>query len=85
MMGIGTVGRILLQHRACVDFVLPVVGVLLARRRTVQLLVGSDDRLIRLVVVCIVVVFGRKCIVGGWVMMLRVVAVAVTVTGNVLY
>jgi hypothetical protein len=86
-MRIRTVGRILLQDGACVDLILPVVRMLLliARWRAVQLLVGSDGRLIRLVVVCIVVVFGIECIVARRIMMLRVVAVAVAVTRNVLY
>jgi hypothetical protein len=71
----------------CVDLILPVVGMLLliAGRRTVQLLVWSDGRLIRLIVVCIVVVFGVEGIIAWGIMMLRVVAVVVTVTGNVLY
>jgi hypothetical protein len=71
----------------CVDLILPVVGMLLlfAGRRTVQLLVWSDGRLIRLIVVCIVVVFGVEGIIAWRIMMLRVVAVVVTVTGNVLY
>lgn len=86
-MRIRSVGRILLQDGMCVDLILPVVGMLLlvAGRRTVQLLVWSDGRLIRLIVVCIVVVFGVEGIIAWRIMMLRVVAVVVTVTGNVLY
>jgi uncharacterized membrane protein len=71
----------------CVDLILPVVRMLLlfARWRTVQLLVWSDGRLIGLIVVCIVVVFGVEGIVARRIMMLRVVTVVVTVTRNVLY
>jgi hypothetical protein len=84
-MRIRSVGRILLQDGMCVDLILPVVGMLLfAGRRTVQLLVWSDGRLIRLIVVCIVVVFGVEGIIAWRITMLRVVAVVVTVTGNVL-
>jgi len=85
LMRIRPVGRILLQNRACVNLVLPVVGMLFARWRTVQLLVRSQSRLVGLIVVCIVVVFGIQSVIARGIMMLRVVAIVVTVTGNVLY
>lgn len=83
-MRIGSVGGILLQNRACVNLILPVVGMLFARRRTVQLLIRRKRRLIRLIVVCIMVVFGVQGIIAGGVV-LRVVAVVVTISRNVLY
>jgi hypothetical protein len=57
-MRIRSIGRVLLQDGAGVNLILPVVGVLFARRRTIQFLIRSNGRLIRLIVVCIVVVFG---------------------------
>ena len=91
-MGIGTVCGILLQDRVRVDLILPVVGVLFARGRAVYVFQRSDGGLVWLVVVCIVVVFGRQSIVARGVYRARmirvlgIIAIAVAVClRNVLY